>query len=124
WRKAYRDIVEFERMLADDGTAIVKFWLHITKKEQRKRFREIEKDPLESWRITDEDWDRHKKYGDYLLAAEEMFEQTESEWAPWTIVEATNRWYSRKKIFDTLIRALEERLGESAPPPRKKAGEE
>ncbi len=124
WRKAYRDIVEFERMLADDGTAIVKFWLHITKKEQRKRFRQIEKDPLESWRITDEDWDRHKKYGDYLLAAEEMFEQTESEWAPWTIVEATNRWYSRKKIFDTLIRALEERLGESAPPPRKKAGEE
>ena len=120
WRKAYRDITEFERMLADDGTVIVKFWLHITSKEQRKRFRRLEKDPLESWRVTKEDWDRHKMYDDYRVAAEEMFERTESEWAPWTIVEATSRWYARKKIFDTLIHALEERLGDAAPPVREK----
>ena len=73
---------------------------------------------LESWRVTKEDWLRHKQYDDYSLAAEEMFERTESEFAPWTIVEATSRWYSRKKIFDTLIHSLEERLGESSPPPR------
>jgi len=116
WRRAYRDIVDFERMLADDGTVIVKFWLHISKKEQRKRFRKLEKDPLESWRVTPEDWKRHEKYDEYLLAAEEMFERTETEWGPWTIVEATDRWHARKKIFVSLIRALEERLGDLAPP--------
>ena len=118
WRKAYRDISEFERMLADDGTAIVKFWLHISKKEQRRRFRAIEKDPLESWRVTKEDWRRHREYEEYLLAAEEMFERTESEWGPWTIVEATNRWYARRKVFEVLIRSLEEALGDKAPPVR------
>jgi len=116
WRRAYRDIVDFERMLADDGAVIVKFWLHISKKEQRKRFRKIEKDPLESWRVTPEDWKRHEKYDEYLLAAEEMFERTETEWGPWTIVEATDRWHARKKIFVSLIHALEERLGDLAPP--------
>ena len=121
WRKAYRDIVEFEQNLADDGTVIIKFWLHISKKEQKKRFKALEKDPLESWRVTDEDWERHRKYDDYLVAAEEMFERTDSEYGPWTIIEATNRWFARRKIIDTLIRVLENRLGDAAPPPRKPA---
>jgi polyphosphate kinase 2 (PPK2 family) len=116
WRKAYLDIAEFERMLADDGTVIVKFWFHISKKEQKKRFRKIEKDPLESWRITKEDWKRHEKYDEYLLAAEEMFERTESEYAPWTIVEATCRRWARRKVFQTIIAALERALGPAAPP--------
>jgi polyphosphate kinase 2 (PPK2 family) len=116
WRRAYRDIVDFERMLADDGAVIVKLWMHITKKEQRKRFRALEKDPLESWRVTKQDWERHKKYDDYLLAAEEMFERTDTEWGSWTIVEATNRWYSRKRIYETLIETFEERLGDKVPP--------
>jgi len=119
WRQAFQDIVEFERMLADDGCVIVKFFLHIAKKEQKRRFRGIERDPLESWRVTAEDWRRHKKYGEYLEAAEEMFELTESEYAPWTIVEATSRWHARRKIFDTTIAALEKRLGEKAPPVEK-----
>lgn len=115
WRKAYEDIVDFERMLADDGTVIAKFWLHITKREQKKRFKALEKDPLESWRVTREDWRRHRRYDKYLAAAEEMLERTESEWAPWTIVEATDRWFARRKIFDTLIAVLEKRLGPLAP---------
>ncbi len=123
-RRAFRDIVEFEQMLADDGTVVVKFWLHITKKEQRKRFRTMEKDPLESWHVTAEDWARHKRYNKYLKAVEEMLELTESEYGPWTIVEATSRWYARRKIFDTLIAALERRLGEAAPvtKPARKGG--
>jgi polyphosphate kinase 2 (PPK2 family) len=116
WTQAYRDIVEFERMLADDGCVILKFFLHITKKEQKKRFRAIEADPLEAWRVTDEDWARHKQYDDYLAAIEAMLEQTETEYAPWTIVEATSKWFARKKIFETIIGALEERLGSNAPP--------
>jgi len=118
WRAAYRDIVEFERMLAEDGTVIIKFWLHIGKKEQKKRFKALENDPLESWRVTPEDWARHRKYGEYLEAAEQMLELTETEHGPWTIVEATCRWHARRKIFDTVIRALEARLGEAAPPVR------
>jgi polyphosphate kinase 2 (PPK2 family) len=116
WREAYRDIVEFERMLADDGAVILKFFLHISKKEQKQRFRAIEADPLESWRVTDQDWARHKKYGAYLEAAEEMLEETESEFAPWTIVEATSKWHARKRIFETIVAAMERRLGADAPP--------
>ena len=116
WREAYHDILEFERMLADDGTVILKFFLHISKKEQKKRFRAIEDDPLESWRITVEDWVRHDHYDGYLAAAEEMLELTESEYGSWVIVEATSRWYARKRIFEQLIAALEKRLGEHAPP--------
>jgi polyphosphate kinase 2 (PPK2 family) len=116
WRDAYRDIVEFERMLADDGAAILKFFLHISRKEQKERFQTIEQNPLEAWRVTDADWARHKKYGEYLSATEEMLELTESEFAPWTIVEATSKWQARKKIFETITGAMEKRLGANAPP--------
>lgn len=117
WRAAYGDIADFERMLSDDGTVIMKFFFHISKKEQKKRFEKIEKDPLESWRVTRNDWARHKLYKQYCEAAEEMFERTEAEYAPWTIVEATSRWFARKKVFDTIIEALERRLGKYAPAP-------
>jgi len=116
WRQAYRDIVEFERTLADDGTTILKFFFHISKKEQRKRFEAIEADPLEAWRVTDADWARYKKYDEYLAAAEEMLALTDTEYAPWTIVEATSKWYARRKLFDTIIAAMEKRLGANAPP--------
>jgi polyphosphate kinase 2 (PPK2 family) len=116
WRQAYRDIVEFERTLADDGTTILKFLFHISKKEQRKRFEAIEADPLEAWRVTEADWARQKKYDDYLAATEEMLELTDTEFAPWTIVEASSKWYARKKVFDTIIAAMERRLGPNAPP--------
>jgi polyphosphate kinase 2 (PPK2 family) len=116
WREAFRDIVEFERMLAADGTVIVKFFLHISRKEQKERFRAMAADRLEAWRVTEADWARHKKYDGYLAAAEEMLELTEAEFAPWTIVEATSKWYGRKRIFETIIAALEKRLGSQSPP--------
>ena len=115
WRQAYKDINEFERMLADDGTAILKFWFHISQKEQKKRFEKIAADPLESWRVSERDWERQKLYRRYLEAAEEMLELTETEYAAWTIVEATSRWFARRKVFLTLIEALEKRLGDKAP---------
>ena len=67
-------------------------------------------------RPTAADWARHKKYDQYLAATEEMLELTESEFAPWTIVEATSKWYARKRIFETIVAALEKRLGANAPP--------
>ena len=121
---SYLDIAEFERMLADDGTVILKFLLHISRKEQRKRFKAIEADPLEAWRITEADWARHKKYDEYLAAMEEMLELTESEFAPWTIVEATSKWFARRKVFQTIIAAMEDRLGDKAPPRQAGDGQE
>lgn len=115
WRQAFRDIVEFERELADDGTIILKFFVHISKKEQKARFDAILANPLEAWRVTEADWARHKKYKEYLEAGEEMLELTESEYAPWTIVEGTSKWHARRKIFDTIIAVMEKRLGADAP---------
>ena len=94
WRDRLRDIGDFERTLADDGTVFVKFFLHVSQKEQRARFKEIEKKPLESWRVTAGDWARHKKYDEYRERIEEMLELTESEFSPWTIVEATSKFHA------------------------------
>jgi len=110
WRKGYRDIVDFERTLADDGYAIIKFFMHISKKEQKKRFKKLEKDPLKSWHVQPEDWEHHRKYKEYVVAIEEMLERTDTEWGPWTIVEATDRRWARIKIFQTIIRRMEEAL--------------
>jgi len=120
WREAYQNIVDFERTIADDGYVVIKFFLHISKEEQKRRFRALEKDPLESWHIQPEDWEHHRKYQEYLLATEEMLERTETEWAPWTIVEATDRYWARVKVFQTIISRLEEALtrrGWPLPPP-------
>ena len=110
WRRGYRDIMDFERTLADDGHLILKFFLHISKQEQKKRFDRLLKDPMTAWKVAAEDWEHHRRYEEWELAYEEMFERTDSEWGPWTIVEATDRRFTQAKIFQTVITALEERL--------------
>jgi polyphosphate kinase 2 (PPK2 family) len=107
WRRAYRDIVNFERTLADEGYLIIKFFLHISRKEQKRRFDKLIADPLTAWQVLPEDWEHHKQYDDWRLAYEETFERTETESGPWTIVEATNRRYTNLKIFETLTNSLE-----------------
>jgi polyphosphate kinase 2 (PPK2 family) len=127
WRKGYRDVVDFERTLADDGTVIIKFLLHISKKEQKRRFKKLEKDPLKSWHVQPEDWEHHGKYNQYLVAYEEMLERTDTEWGPWTIVEATDKRWARVKIFRTIIYRLEQALlerGFELPQERAKPEEE
>ena len=112
WKASHQLGNDFERTVHDDGYVLVKFWLHISKEEQARRFRKLAKDPLKSWHVTDEDWEHHAKYDPYLIAVEEMLERTETEWGPWTIVEATNRWWARTKVITTIIDALRVRLGE------------
>jgi polyphosphate kinase 2 (PPK2 family) len=116
WRKAYQDIADFERTLADDGYKMIKFFLHISKQEQARRFKKLAKDPLESWRVQPEDWEHHRKYDQYVLAIEEMLERTDVEWGPWAIVEATDRRWTRVKILETIIHHLEEALQERGKP--------
>jgi polyphosphate kinase 2 (PPK2 family) len=114
WEAAYADIAEFEEMLAADGMVLLKFWLHISKKEQSKRFKKLLKRKLTAWQVTDEDAAQHEAYDKYLEAVEEMLARTDSPHAPWTIVEATDPYFTRVKVFETLIKALETRLATPA----------
>ncbi len=106
-RRAFEEISQFERQLADDGTVIVKFFLHISKKEQRRRLKKLKKDKFESWRVTKWDWKHHKDYNKYVKAIEEMVAKTDAPYAPWAIVEATDGRYAEIKVFETLVKAME-----------------
>lgn len=110
WKRAYREINEFERTLADDGAIIIKLYLHITKDEQLNRFKSREADPLKHWKITEEDWRNRRHWGENNQAAQDMFEQTSTGYAPWTVVEANYKWYARLKVLKTTIKALEAKL--------------
>jgi polyphosphate:AMP phosphotransferase len=110
WNKAYQEINSFERQLAEDGNVIIKFWLHISKKEQKKRFAKLEADDKSSWRVTAEDWEHHRQYRQYLLATEEMIERTNTHYAPWTVVEAKSVRFATVKVFETAIRALTNKI--------------
>jgi polyphosphate kinase 2 (PPK2 family) len=107
WKRAFREINEFERLLVEDGTSIVKVYFHITKEEQLDRFKRREADPLKHWKITEEDWRNRRKWDQHNEAAEEMFEQTGTPFASWTVLEANFKWYARLKFLKTTIRALE-----------------
>jgi AMP-polyphosphate phosphotransferase len=107
WKRASREINEFERALIDDGAVIVKLYFHITKEEQLDRFRRREADPLKHWKITEEDWRNRRRWDEHNEAAQEMFDQTWTSYAPWLIVEANYKWYARLRILKATIKALE-----------------
>lgn len=111
WKRAYREINEFERQLADDGAIIVKLYLHVTKDEQLARFKRREADPYKHWKISDEDWRNRKKWNEHNRAAEEMFERTSTEIAPWTVIPANFKWMARvravKSVLDAVGKALD-----------------
>jgi polyphosphate kinase 2 (PPK2 family) len=106
WKRAYQDIQEFERMLADDGVAILKFWLHISRKGQKCRFKKLLERKATAWQVSEEERVQHKAYEAYAQAVEEMFAHTEAEYAPWTIVAATDRRWTDVQVFETIIARL------------------
>ena len=108
WKRAYREIRDFERALSDDGTIIVKCWIHVSSGEQLKRFKRRAKDPLRTWKLTDEDWRNRKKRRAYLRALEDMFEETDTEFAPWTLIEGNSKRYARVKVIRSVIAAAED----------------
>jgi len=112
WKRAYDEITGFERTLAAEGMVIVKFWLHLSDDEQLKRFKAREKDPLKSWKLTDDDWRNRKKRPQYLEAVEDMLDQTSTGFAPWTLVEAESKRYARVKVVETVNAAIEKVLQE------------
>ncbi|MCU0609675.1 MAG: hypothetical protein MUF22_07930 [Chitinispirillaceae bacterium] len=114
--RSFDEINAFERQLTDDRTVIVKFFLHISKKEQKKRFEKLEADPVTSWKVTQTDWIRHRQYGQYLEAIEEMIEKTSTPAAPWTVVEAQDQRYAAVKIFKTLVDTIESAIEQKLHP--------
>jgi len=111
--QSYNEINHFERQLTDDGNVIIKFFLHISEKKQGKRLKEMKKDAAMSWRvITEKEWKHHKQYDKYLMAYEKMLENTDTDYAPWTIVESHDRRFAEIKIFNTVIEALEKKIEE------------
>ena len=111
WRRAYREINDFERQLVESGTVVVKFWLHISKEEQLRRFEERRKTPHKRWKLTDEDWRNRDRWDDYLEAVEEMLVKTSTLYAPWTVIEGNDKPYARVKALEVTVRTLEQELG-------------
>ncbi len=105
WKRAYAEITEFEKVLADDGAIIVKIYLHISKDEQLSRFKRREADPYKHWKITDEDWRNRRKWDDHNEAAEDMFHKTSSV-TPWTIIPGNFKWFARIQVLETVNAAL------------------
>jgi polyphosphate kinase 2 (PPK2 family) len=108
WERGYDEIVQFERTLALEGTILVKFWMHISEDEQLRRFEARQKDPLKSWKLTDEDWRNRDKRDAYEAAVEDMLERTEHPLGPWDLVEAENKRFARVKVLETTIARIEE----------------
>jgi polyphosphate kinase 2 (PPK2 family) len=107
WKRAYEEINEFERTLTDDGAIIMKFYLHISKDEQLFRFKRREADPYKHWKINDEDWRNRRKWDEHNAAAEDMFEKTSTEDAPWSVIAANYKWFARIRVLRTVVETLE-----------------
>ncbi len=128
WKKNIKQAItainHFERQLTDDGTIIIKFFLHISAEEQKKRLNERDKNPLTAWMITKGDWDFHRYYDSLLPVVEEVINETDSSNAPWTIVEATDTNYTVLKCYQTLIKMLEKRGAEISGNSKKKKADD
>lgn len=116
WRAAYDEINAFEEGLVRDGSILLKFWMHLSKDEQLRRFRERESNPFKRWKIGVEDWRNRRRWGKYVEAAEEMFDRTDTARAPWRLVESEYKWVGRIKV----MRETADALHAATRSPRKK----
>jgi polyphosphate:AMP phosphotransferase len=110
WQRAYREINEFEQHLVGHGTVILKFWLHVDKDEQLRRFDDRQSDAQKQHKITSEDWRNREKWDLYEQAANEMLMRTHTPHSPWIIVESNSKKYARIKVLQTVTDALEDAL--------------
>jgi AMP-polyphosphate phosphotransferase len=111
WRRAYRELNEFERELAEHGVIVLKFWLHIAKDEQLRRFRDREATLYKRHKMDAEDWRNRRKWSSYEIAVGDMLALTSSRHAPWHLVSANNKRHARLEIIKTSCRQIEAALG-------------
>jgi polyphosphate kinase 2 (PPK2 family) len=110
WKRAYREINGFERQLVDFGMILAKFWIHIGRDEQLRRFEDRRDTAYKAWKLTDEDWRNREKWDQYEEAVEDMLLRTSTLTAPWTIVEGNDKWFARVKALRTLVELLSKEL--------------
>ena len=111
WRRAYEEINQFEEQLTEGGAVLCKFWLQVSKAEQYKRFKAREKTAFKRFKITPDDWRNRGKWDAYEQAVADMVDRTSTEIAPWTLVEADDKYFARIKVLKTIARQLEAALG-------------
>jgi polyphosphate kinase 2 (PPK2 family) len=124
WRRSSKSALEnqivringFEKMLADEGALIIKFWFHLSKKDQRKRLRRIDSDPKRTWRVTKADWKQFARYDDYYATSEHTLRLTSTGHAPWIVVEGKDERYRSLTVGNLLLAAIRKRLATSKGP--------
>jgi polyphosphate kinase 2 (PPK2 family) len=124
WKRAYREINEFERQLVDFGTILAKFWIQISKEEQLRRFQARQETPYKAWKLTDEDWRNREKWDLYEEAISDMLLKTSTLTAPWTIIEGDCKWHARVQALRTLVNLLTQELNYVPTDPVAKAAQE
>ena len=113
WRRSYIEINDFEEQLCEHGMNVQKFWIHIDKDEQLRRFKEREQIEYKKHKLTDEDWRNREKWDAYEDAINDMVVRTSTEYAPWTLVEGNNKYFARIKVLETVCNSLEDLLKKS-----------
>jgi PPK2 family polyphosphate:nucleotide phosphotransferase len=108
WQRRYDDINAFERHLTQNGTVILKFFLNVSKDEQRQRFLERLEDPAKHWKFSDSDLKERGFWDDYMKTYEDCLSETSTKWAPWYVVPADHKWVSRALVAQVVTRAIEE----------------
>ncbi len=110
YEKSFEDISSFEKQLADDGVLIIKLFLHINKKEQKKRLEALEANDSTAWKVNKATWKMNKDFEVYLDLFEKMIQRTDTEYAPWTVIESNHKKFAKLKMFSTVVDALERKI--------------
>jgi len=106
WKARYQEINEFERMLSQEGTTIVKFYLHIDRKEQMRRLKARLDDPTKEWKFNESDVHERRFWGEYMKAYQEMLERTSTRWAPWYIIPSNHPWFRDLLVSSVIVKKL------------------
>ncbi len=113
WQRAFGEINQFEHQLVEAGNIVVKFWMHITKGEQKRRFEARQRTPYKRWKLTSEDWRNRERWDQYETAVHEMIERTSTHYAPWVCVEGDNKRFARIKVLEAVCTRMQDALGGS-----------
>jgi polyphosphate kinase 2 (PPK2 family) len=122
WKRAFKEINSFERQLRDYGTIMAKFWIHVSREEQLRRFEERKASGYKSWKLTDEDWRNREKWPVYEEAVEEMLVKTSTQHAPWCLVEGNDKNWARVKVLAKMVEILSRELDYEPADPLKRGG--
>lgn len=108
WRLRYQEINNFERTITRNGTLVIKFFLHVSQEEQKKRFLERLEDPDKMWKFSEDDFKERRHWKKYMQAYEQMLEGTSTEWAPWYVIPADHKWFMRMAVADIITSRIHE----------------